>query len=367
MMPNKIVVPAGVWVSIAGLYKPGKIIYSQNTNQATVVLESIAESERTFRNPKPTLTVLRRSAATELDLKENLIREFGSKVSFSHSNPQPGSDPAIDAKAALAQLREDREPTSQEIAAAKLAIERKYLSRRGDSPAVEVTWEMCQAVPRIQQDGRVVSIRRKVFDAIVAEREQESIDSQIAQHRAISLQVPEDQLEGLRQRNIHLLKTESSLAPAFVNKAFFFDWPDSSGYNREQLYDYCQGHGYWPIPLVRELEEACRYLDGHKHFAESTYKRSQQHLKPKPYNREDLDVANTRLPLSELEAAKTKLRLFYGDGAEITLEKALRAGVSEKAFYGLNSEMRTTKDRANTDFASLQREVRAGFKQPPPQ
>jgi hypothetical protein len=339
---QKVAVPEGVWVSVAGLYRPGKISSNQ-FNQAVVALESCVEPQATFSNSKPRREVIRRFAPTILDLKEKLIREFGNKVSFSVSDPQSQADPATETRRKLSELRDEQEATANEIFAARKALAQKYLPRtsRGEMPTAEITWEKCQATPVYRADGSVTNIRRKVFEAILAEEAGKQIDAQVAEHRAISLEVPEAELEGLRQRNIDLLKTQSGLAAAFNNKSDFFSW--ENGWNLAQVYAYCKAHEYWPIPLVRELEEACRYLDAHKHFAERTYKRSEQFMKPVPYRGADLITPS--VSAEQIVQAKNKLALIYGRTAEITLDKALRAGVSEQVFSAIVGEVKQVKDQ----------------------
>jgi hypothetical protein len=355
MREAKIVVPDGVWVSIVGLYRPGRITTNQ-FNQATVTLESVAKPQPTFANEKPKTEVIRRFAPTVFDLKEALIREFGNRVSFSISDPQSASSRTKEVGKQLtpedarrlplndvgAALREDREPTKSEIDNAWTILLRKFGQHVGGerrfAEEQEITLEMCL------KEG----IRKKVFEAIRNKVNQERAEAITAKHRADSLEVPEEQLEGIRQRNIGILKTRSGLARAFANKSDFFTWDNGSNYNLEQLYDYCQAHGYWPIPQIHEMEEACRYLDAHKHFAERTYKRSEAHLRPRPYSGEDL--ANSGVSQDEIVAAKTKLAVIYDRSAHgsrgtspITLEKALAAGVSERVFNAILAETQGTR------------------------
>ena len=262
------------YVTIPGRFLPATYKYSLDSRSYSISLVA-KDIKAADKGGSGRRDVLHFRGSSPQELKERIEAAFFNAV-FSSEQPKE-ADPV---KAAYQEERDNAPADAKEIANAREKLRKQYGQRNANG-----VQELIPGTKFTEEDCRKVGIRRGVFWALSRQAEQDEINLLTnAARQLVAEQTPEQQEKWLGAHLQDFVDNGYTDHPEWGWKEFFrarprfFQWPDNTGWNRNQLLKYCRAHGSGYIPTILELCQGMKFLlDRGKFFAmKETYERSKQ-------------------------------------------------------------------------------------------
>jgi hypothetical protein len=280
--------------------------------------------------------VLHFRSATVDGLKEAISKSFPQAI-FSSSAPQQTDS----IRAAYQQERENEPADAKEIADAWEKLRKQFGTRNANG-----IQELIPGTKFTEQQCTKIGIRRGVYLALSRQAEQDEINLLTnAARQLVAEQTPEQQERWLGAHLQDFVDNGYTDHPEWGWKEWFrahprfFQWPDKTGWNRNQLLKYCRAHGSGYIPTILELCQGMKFLlDRRTFFAmKETYKRSEQFERDALQDyRGDEYVPPTFSPAQIKEASKQLEALMPAGmrpNQEFMARAAKQSGISDQLLY----------------------------------
>jgi hypothetical protein len=352
-----------IWyVTIPERFLPATYKYSLDARTYTIslVARDIKDANKGGSGRRD---VLHFRGTTAQELRERIETAFPSAV-FSTEQPKE-ADPV---QAAYQEERNNAPADAKEIADAWEKLRKQYGQKNANGlqeliPGTKFTEENC----------RKIGIRRGVFLALSRQAEQDEINLLTnAARQLVAEQTPEQQEKWLGAHlqdfvdNGYTDHPEWGWKKWFEARPRFFQWPDKTGWNRNQLLKYCRAHGSSYIPTILELCQGMKFLlDGRTFFAmRETYKRSEQFERDALQEYRGDEYVPPTFSARQIEEAAKQLEALMPAGMrpnqEFVAQAAKQLGIGDQLLYVIQHPNQQTKPQvAGKSAMELKRDLQA--------